>query len=133
VKTTQENKTIVWGFLAVALVASAVGSAFNLYDNFWWFDKVLHGYAIFAYTLVLALFAYGVVLTGAREHRLLLILTIGCLGLGLGALWEIAEWGYDHIVRPNAILAKFDTITDLIMDAVGAVAAGYICLRMLKG
>ncbi len=97
-----------------------------------WYDGLLHGYATFAYTLLFGLFAYGAVFTGAREHRLLLVLAIGSVGLALGALWEIAEWAYDQIVRPNVILPKTDTILDLIVDAAGALVAGIVCLRMLR-
>ncbi len=39
---------------------------------------------------------------------------------------------YDRIVRPNAIHGKFDTIVDLIMDTLGALAAGVVCLKMLR-
>lgn len=129
--TSRENALIAWGLLAVALVTSAIGSAFNLYDLFWWFDGALHAYAIFCYTLVLGLFAYGVVLTGASRHGLILILAIASIGVALGALWEVAEWAYDQIVRPNAILGKLDTILDLVLDTIGALAAGYVCLRMI--
>ena len=37
-----------------------------------------------------------------------------------------------QVVRPSVILAEFDTITDLIIDAFEAMAAGYVCSRMLK-
>ncbi len=79
--TTLFNRAVAWGLLAVAVLVNIAGWAFGLYDALWWFDKVLHLYGTFAYTLVLALFAYEEVLTGAREHKLLLILTIGAMGL----------------------------------------------------
>ncbi len=47
-------------------------------------------------------------------------------------MWEVAEWAYDEMVRPNAIRGKTDTIIDLIMDALGALAAGFACLGTLK-
>jgi hypothetical protein len=47
------------------------------------------------------------------------------MGLAIGALWGIFEWVYDQLVRPNAIF-------DLIMDSIGALAAGYVCSRMPK-
>lgn len=79
----------------------------------------------------MGLHGYGTVLTGARNHGVLLVLAIVGLGLALGAFWEIWEWVYDEILRPNAILGKTDTIVDMIVGAVGAVAAGYPCLRTL--
>ena len=128
----QAGRTTVWGLLAVAVLASGAGSAFDLYGKFWWYDEALHGYFSFALTLVLALYVYGALLTGRHRHKLLLVLTVAGLGLTCGALWEIAEWVYDQIVRPDAILGKTDTIVDLIVGALGAVAGALVGLRMLK-
>jgi len=50
----------------------------------------------------------------------------------MGALWEIAEWTYDQVVRPNAILSKTDTIVDLIVDTIGALVAGVIRSGMIR-
>jgi hypothetical protein len=47
-------------------------------------------------------------------------------------IWEVAEWAYDQVVPENAILGKEDTIIDLIMDTIGAVAAGVVSTRMVK-
>ncbi len=127
------NRTIAWGLLALGLLASAASSLFDLYGKIWWFDEVLHLELILALTLLIGLYGYGVVLTGARDHGLLLVLTIAGVGLALGVVWEVWEWVYDQFVRPNAILGKTDTIVDLIMGAIGAVAAGYNCLRVLRG
>ena len=46
-------------------------------------------------------------------------------------LWEVFDWVYDQFVRPNVILDKMDTILDLVADARGSLAAGYVCSRML--
>ncbi len=125
-------QALAWGFAALALLGSAAGSALDLYKQFWFYDEALHLYAIFAYTLVLALYAYGAVLSGAEEHQLLLVLVIASIGISLGVVWEVAEWAYDEIVRPNAIRGKTDTIIDLILDTLGVLAAGFACLRILK-
>jgi hypothetical protein len=83
-------------------------------------------------TLPVALLLYEVVLTGARTHRFLFVLTVASLGVAVGVLWEIAEWAYDQMVPENAILGKMDTIIDLIMDILGAVAAGIVSVGMVK-
>lgn len=58
--------------------------------------------------------------------------TVAAIGLVLGALWEIVEFCYDHfIAKPNAILAKIDTVIDMSLDTLGALAAGLVLLRML--
>ena len=89
-------------------------------------------------TLVLALYAYGKVLTGHHQHRILLVLSVAGLGLACGTLWEIAEWGYDQTVSSEAIYGTTlpitdmsDSMTDLIMNLAGSLAAGITSLRML--
>lgn len=129
---TRSQQALAWGLLAAGLIASGAGSLWNLYSEIFWYDEVVHGYNFFALALVVAVYAYGTVLTGADGNGLLLVLTVAGLGLALGALWEIAEWTYDQFVRPNVILPKTDTIVDLIVDAAGALAAGIVRLRMLR-
>ena len=129
-QTTPAARFATWALLALAVVFNIAGYAFDLYARWSWFDKVLHGYTIAAITLGLGLALYGRALTGKDRHRLLLILTITSLGVAVGALWEIGEWGYNQFVPSDVIKGKFDTITDMIVDTVGAlvaaVAAAYL-------
>jgi hypothetical protein len=134
---TRVNQTLASTLLAVALLASLASSVFNLYEMFWWLDEALHSYFTFSLTLVLALYAYGKVLTGHHQHRILLVLSIAGLGLACGSVWEIAEWGYDQTVSSEAIYGTTnpitdlsDTVTDMIMNLAGSLAAGIISLRM---
>lgn len=127
------DRKVAWVLLAVGLLASAASSLFALYDKLWWFDEVLHLELPLALSLLMGLYGYGVVLTGARDHGLLLVLAIAGLGISLAAVWEVWEWIYDQLVMPNAILGKTDTVIDMVMGTVGSLAAGYICLRTLRG
>lgn len=126
------SRKLAWGLLLVAVAANAAGYLFNLYPRFAWFDEVVHAYTTFALTLVIALYLYGAVLAGARAHAFLLVLVIAALGLALGALWEVAEWGYDLLARGNVIKGKQDTIIDLVVDTAGALAAGWVARGMLR-
>lgn len=130
--TTPRNQVVVGIVVVGALLANIAGYSFDLYDRWGWFDKVLHAYTLFAITLVVGLWAYGRVLMGQHRHPLLLMVVIGSVGVGIGAWWEVAEWALDHLVVGNVIQGKWDTITDLIVDTVGAVAAGVVTVRMLK-
>lgn len=130
---TRSQQALAWGLLVIGLLASGAGVVWNLYSKIFWYDEVVHGYNFFALALVVAVYAYGVVLTGTDRHGLLLVLVIAGLGLALGALWEVVEWGYDHfIAKPNVILPKTDTIIDLMVDTAGALLAGFVRLRMLR-
>ena len=132
-KTTWAQRATAWGLAAFGASAAVASVVFGLYARFPWFDEALHAYNFFALTLLVAVYAHGVVLAGGRRHGFLLVLVITAIGLGLGALWEIAEFGYDHfIAKPNVILPKLDTIVDMILDMAGALVAGLVCLRMLR-
>ena len=114
-----------WVLIGLAVVVNIAGYLLNLYQRWFWFDEVLHGFTILAITYALGLWLYGAVLTGARSHPVLLIVVVACVGLAVGALWEVAEWGYDRWFAPgNLIKGKTDTIVDLVMDTIGAVIAG---------
>ena len=130
--TSSRNQAVVWGFVVIAILVNIGGYALNLYDRFVWFDDVIHTYTSFAMTLLLALLLYGDVLSGVRRSPLLLVLTVASLGITIGALWEIAEWGYDQMVPENAILGKTDTMIDLILDSLGALTAGIVGIAMIK-
>jgi len=130
---SRSDVAVAWGLAALGGLAAGAGVLLGLYDRFPPYDEVLHAYNFFALTLLVGVHAYGRVLASARRHGVLLVLVMASVGLGLGALWEIAEYGYDHfVVKPNAILPKRDTIIDMVLDAAGAAAAGLLLLRMLK-
>ena len=132
-KTTWAQRTTAWGLAAFGVIAAVASVVFGLYSRFPWFDEALHAYNFFALTLLVTVYAHGVVLMGGRRHGFLLVLIIAAIGLALGAAWEVVEFGYDHfIARPNVILPKIDTIVDMILDTLGALVAGLMCLRMLR-
>jgi hypothetical protein len=130
---TGGEKTTAWILLGVAVAANAAGYFLNWFQQIAWYDDMVHGYTIFALTLVLALYMYGATLTGASVHGFLFVLTAASVGLAIGGLWEVAEWAYDRwFAQGNAIKAKTDTILDLVWDSIGAVAAGVVALAMAK-
>lgn len=127
------ERTSAWVIPGIAIAANAAGYFLNLFSQIKWYDDMVHGYTTFAVTLVAALYLLGPVLTGAANHGILLVLTITAIGLGIGGLWEIAEWGYDQFfAQGNAILGKMDTILDMILDTAGALMAGILAVSMIR-
>ena len=130
--TSQRNQAIVLGCIVIAMLANIAGYVWNLYNQIRLFDEILHAFTTFALTLPIALLLYQVILIGAHTRPLLFILTVACLGLAVGAVWEIAEWAYDQIVPGNVILGKNDTMIDLIADAIGSILAGIVSVGMVN-
>ena len=90
------------------------------------YDEITHAFTTFSVTLALSFLVYQPMLSLFRSHRWLYILTIISFGLAIGALWEVFEW------LTATINSLDDTIVDLIMDAVGAIAASLLSLRALQ-
>ncbi len=63
---------------------------------------------------------------------LLGLLLLAGLGVAIGAVWEVAEWGADLVLAGDVIKGKHDTIMDLIMDTAGAAAAAILAVRFLR-
>ncbi len=131
-EATPGGRAVAWGLLAALGVVNAAGYLLDLYARFWWFDRILHACTIFAVTLWLALFVCRRVLQGGRGHDALLVLVIASVGLAIGALWEVAEWGFDRIAPGDVIKGKHDTIVGIVMDTFGALGAGLAGLKFLQ-
>ena len=131
-EATSGGRAAAWVLLIALGVANAAGYALDLYARFWWFDRILHACTIFAVTLWLALFVCNRALRGGRGRGALVVLMLASVGLAIGALWEVAEWGFDRIAPGDVIKGKHDTIIDIVMDTLGALAAGAASLRFLR-
>ncbi|MGA7932656.1 MAG: hypothetical protein WCA35_03675 [Kovacikia sp.] len=90
------------------------------------YDEITHAFTIFAITLALSFFAYHPMWSVFRQHTRLYLLTIASFGIAIGALWEVAEWLTGVIGNID------DTVTDLMMDALGAGIASLSSLWVLR-
>lgn len=99
------------------------GYVFNLYETSGTFDKLLHVFGTYS----LSLFAYVLVMRLQKEpvSRSVRFVLVLCLGLSLGAFYEILEFFGDHISHPSPPNqpSLIDTDFDLIGDLIGASAA----------
>ena len=117
-------------FVLSALV-NAGGWAFDLYNQPGPYDEIAHAFTIFSLTLALGFLVYGSLMSSFHGHRLLFVLTIASFGIAIGALWEVAEWLSDIVLPQQIISSLGDTITDIILDSLGAIAAGLLSVRTM--
>ena len=129
---TARGRALAWSLAALALAANAAGYAFDLYQRFWWFDRVLHAGTILAITLWLGLFLCARGLHPRNGRGLLGVFLLACVGIALGALWEVAEWAADLVLPGDVIKGKNDTIIDLVMDTAGALAGAALAITFLR-
>ena len=126
--------------LLVALTLQGVGEASGAYDALPWFDRVVH--------FVVPMLASGVlyvalarldVLPDPRDdtgwrHLVGIALVTFSLGAAFGAVWELVEWFSDGVLGSALQEGNEDTVGDLGMDCLGALAgAGLLVLWTLRG
>lgn len=123
--------------LAVVFVFASLflGELQGYYVRYWWWDMVLHS----ASGLVLGIFGFLLVHV-MNEHEDLDLhmkpsftaLFAFLFALGMGTLWELFEFGVDHALGANMQKSLDDTMSDLLVDGIGAfiiAALGYTFLR----
>jgi VanZ family protein len=109
---------------ALAALAGAIGYAFGLFDEIVPYDELTHAFTTFSVSLAFHFLFYG----GAVPERraVALATSVFTLGVTVGAYWEIFEWFF---------VGKFtmaDTISDLLVDSLGALAAALVALALRR-
>jgi len=67
------------------------------------------------------------------HHRVGFFVTTLCLGMAIGAGWEIVEFTLDSTTSSNLQVSMHDTSTDLIFDTLGAAGSATILLLWSLG
>jgi hypothetical protein len=113
--------------LVLALTLQSWGEALYAYDAIPWFDNVVHFSLPFfgGPTLYIVLARLDVVPDPKdethRRHYVGIGIVAFALGVAVGALWEIVEWGSDSVLGSRLQLSNDDTIGDLIADSLGSL------------
>lgn len=131
-RPTRAGRAIAWGLAAALALANIAGYAFDLYQRFWWFDRLSHAGTLFAVTFWAAVFLCGRVLNDSTDHRPIRVLLVASVGVAVGAWWEVAEWGFDQLMPADVIKGKYDTVIDLAVDTFGTVLAAWSSLEVLR-
>jgi hypothetical protein len=123
---------LVWSLVGFSAFLNLISFIWDLYDVVWWYDKAVHVFTAFAFTLALPLLLYNRVLTGARAYPISFGIVLTLFGLALGTLWEIVEWLGSAVWRdPSLREGRLDVITDLIVDGFGALLAAATAVARL--
>ena len=109
---------------ALAALAGALGYAFDLFGEIVPYDELTHAFTTFSVSLAFYFLFYG----GAVPERSALALgsSVFTLGVTVGAYWEIFAWFF---------VGKYtmaDTISDLLVDSAGALAAALVALVLRR-
>jgi hypothetical protein len=120
---------------SVFLFASFIlGEMRDYYLRYWWWDQMLHGFS----ALMLGLAGFLIIYSFYQAEKIRSSPIVASLfsftfALSLGALWEIIEFSIDYFLHTNMQKSGLiDTMTDLMLDALGALLASAIGFAYLK-
>jgi uncharacterized membrane protein YjdF len=111
-----------------------LGEVRDYYERFWWWDAVLHTSSGLLLGMLGFMFVY--ILNEDRNVDLhmrpsFVALFAFFFAVGIGAIWEVFEFGMDSVFGTNMQPATAhdpsgltDTIHDLIVDTLGAAVVG---------
>jgi hypothetical protein len=100
-----------------------IGEFFDLYKTLKYFDRCLHAFGSFSFSL----FSYSFIaktIHPVGSPRLFTVIFIINLGISLGAIFEIMEFAVDTFLKTKSQSGLKDTNVDLIADIIGSIAAG---------
>lgn len=112
-----------------------LGEVFDFYNRYWWWDILLHGASAAGFGVIGFLFVFYL-FQGDRYDAPPWALAVFAFAfaLAIGALWEIFEFGMDQIFGLNMQKSGLiDTMTDLIVDVLGAFLGAFSGFLWLKG
>lgn len=120
--------------LFLALFLHVGGGALGIYDVFGPWDVVTHFVSTFMLGLIFFTLLYmanhhwGIMrMTPAR-----IVLVTMVIAMSLGFIWEGMEWAADKMFDIRAQDGIGDTLMDLVMDAVGGMAAALLAVRWTR-
>jgi len=139
-------------YAAFLYCAIFLGTVFNFYFRVPHWDTILHLFS----GVMLGIIGFSVVNLFNRSDKALFSLQPGfaalfafCFALALGGIWEIFEFSMDYFAGTNMQMyaledgtpyigqaALFDTMKDLVADAIGALVVsvfGFVSLKYKKG
>lgn len=122
--------------------AQFLGELHNFYYKFTWWDNMLHCISGSVLGIIGFMFVYFLNKTHIKKTKLspiFIALFALCFSISIGVFWEIFEFSGDRLLglnmqkfRMNGEDGLVDTMTDLIVDSIGAfivAVIGYIYMK----
>jgi len=114
--------------------AFGLGEVGRFYERFWWWDILLHSFSALVMGLIGFLLVYVFYSTQRiRMAPIYVALVSFGFAVTIGVIWEIFEYSMDIIFHLNMQKSGHpDTMTDLIMNALGGLMAAWIGYHYVK-
>ena len=127
---TLSRKKIILAPISAAFIlfgSNGLILRFGLYHIFWWLDLLMHflGGGIAAVFFAI-LFKESIIRLDPLSALIFILGTAAIVGL----FWEFFEWGMDRWFVANFMGGLNDTLSDLLMDFLGGLAAAVFRLKL---
>lgn len=115
--------------LTTLVLGAVMGWGLAFYDRIWWYDDLIH----FLFSFVGVMGVARVALHRFRaESPALLLGALWLSWLGIGALWEIAEWTSDQLQSTHHSRGYTDTMMDMILNSAGSALGAWLYWARLR-
>ena len=131
-------------FLFIMVVFQfVIGETQGFYNNIAHYDDVIHFFFPFMISVIGFTVAYTLYFSGKLKVSIAtMIFFVIVVTVGIGALWEIIEYGndiflvprlenWDRFQGPDAAHAIYDTMNDLTADLLGGIFGAVIASRYI--
>lgn len=120
---------LVMASLTMVVLGAVLGWGMNFYDRIWWYDDFAH----FSFSLVSVMAIARLSLHRFRaDTTLLLLVALWLSWLGIGSLWEIAEWSSDQLQSTHHSRGYADTMADMVLNSAGSAIGVWIYWRWMR-
>ena len=128
-----------WFFAIVSLniILYSTSLFFGFYTYLWWWDEVCHAFSSLLVTMI-AFVALCIIEHYTKMISLMpksaFLFMVFMIGVAFGNIWEMWEGAVDQLmgVKHMQEVDAFDTLSDLLMDIVGAAAMVLIAMIMMR-
>ncbi len=110
-----------------------LGELHGFYGRFWWWDSIMH----FSAAMVFGFIGFLIMYMIYHRHKIkasasLIALFAFCFSMTIGAMWEVFEFIMDQSFDLTMQPSGFDTMVDLILNAIGAAITSVVGYFYIK-
>ncbi|WP_165916328.1 hypothetical protein [Marinisporobacter balticus] len=116
-------KNYIKALVVITIMIDIVaGFYFNFYHTTNWFDKAMHMFGCFSFTLLFHSMIH-LYIKNFSDFKIVIFIFITSLGVTSGVFYEFIEFGLDVILKSKNQNGLIDTNLDLLFDTLGSMLA----------
>ena len=131
------NITLPWILdlmITVAFFIHICGDVLYAYDTIPHYDNITHfvSACVVALVVLIAVYILNEYWGGLQVDKYGTAFVVIITTMAMGVIWEFREWSADAIFGMQTQLSLEDTMTDLLVNALGGVFIAIVGIRLLK-